>query len=154
MKTKEFIKKVEELGYDIEISREDVFIKYDGCIIATISRTSPYTMNTYTIFRVKHVKELLDLCVEYVKTPIEEREYVKKYHLYLKRTKPKFFDDVGSYLTFNTYTNTFSIDVGVETAHLTAKFTQKEIDDIKKKYNTDLEEFEQIEVEEWKQRNL
>lgn len=70
----------------------------------------------------------------------------KKYYLYLKRTKPKFFDDVGSYLTFNTYTNTFSIDVGVETAHLTAQFTQKEINEIKEKFNTDLEEFKQIKV--------
>lgn len=148
MKTNEFIKKVKELGYDIEISGEDVIIKRDGCIFAMISRTSPYTMSTYTAFRVKHADELLDLCVEYVKTPIEEREYVKKYHLYLKRTKPKFFDDAGSYLTFNTYTNTFSLDVGVETAHLTAQFTQEEIDEIKEKFNTDLEEFEQIEVEE------
>lgn len=147
MKTSEFIKKVKELGYDIKISGEDVIIKHDGCIFAMISRTSPYTMSTYTAFRVKHADELLDLCVEYVKTPIEERKDVKKYHLYLKRTKPKFFDDVGSYLTFNTYTNTFSIDVGVETAHLTAQFTQEEIDEIKEKFNTDLSEFKQIEVE-------
>lgn len=148
MKTKEFIKKVEELGYDIEVSREDVIIKRDGCIFAMISRTSPYTMSTYTAFGVKYADELLDLCVEYVKTPIEEREYVKKYCLYLKRTKRNFFDDIGNYLTLNIKNNTFSLDVGVETANLTSEFTQEEIDEIKEKFNTDLEEFEQIEVEE------
>lgn len=74
MKTKEFKKIVEELGYDIEINREDVLIKRDGCIFAMISRILPYTMSTYTAFEVKHADELLDLCVEYARTPIDQRE--------------------------------------------------------------------------------
>ncbi len=148
MKTKEFKKKVEELGYNIEISGADLLIKRNEWIFAIISRTSPYTMSTYTTFGVKHANELLDLCAEYAKTPIEEREYVKKYCLYLKRTKRNFFDDIGNYLTLNIKNNTFSLDVGVETANLTSEFTQEEIDEIKEKFNTDLEEFEQIEVEE------
>lgn len=146
MKTKEFIKKVEELGFNIEIGSHTVFIKCGGCILARIDKVRPYTINTKAAFEVKDADELYELCTEYARTPIEDRGEEKKYHLYLKRTKPKFFDNVGSYLTFNTYTNTFSIDVGVETAHLTAQFTQKEIDEIKEKFNTDLEEFKQIEV--------
>lgn len=149
MKTKEFIKRVKELGFVTGRYFDNHISVFDSeGIIVSINEDRPYG----TITDIRHLKsltkELFDLCVEYAKTPIEEREYVKKYHLYLKRTKPKFFDDVGSYLTFNTYTNTFSLDVGVETAHLTAQFTQKEIDEIKERFNTDLEEFEQIEVEE------
>lgn len=146
MKTKEFIEKVKDLGFDIKIGSVTVFIKCGGRTITRIDKKVPYEINTYAAFEVKDADELFDLCVEYARTPIEEREDVKKYHLYLKRTKPKFFDDVGSYLTFNTYSNTFSIDVGVETAHLTAQFTQEEIDEIKEKFNTDLSEFKQIEV--------
>lgn len=147
MKTSEFIKKVKELGYDIKISGEDVIIKHDGCIFAMISRTSPYTMSTYTAFRVKHADELLDLCVEYVKTPIEERKDVKKYHLYLKNKNREFYESIYRYLTLRKKDNTFSLDVGVETAGLTAQFTQEEIDWIKEKFNTDLSEFKQIEVD-------
>lgn len=148
MKTKEFIEKVNGLGYCVEIGSVIVFIKYDGCTLARIEKRVPYSMNIEFAFEATDAKELFDLCVEYARTPIEDRGEEKKYHLYLKRTKPKFFDDVGSYLTFNTYTNTFSLDVGVETAHLTAKFTQEKIDWIKERFNTDLEEFEQIEVKE------
>ena len=154
MKTNEFIKKVKELGYDIKISEEDVIIKRDGCIFAMISRTSPYTMSTYTAFRVKHADELLDLCAKYAKTPIDERGDKKRYYLYLKKKNRDFYESIYSYLTLHKKDNTFSLDVGVETAGLTSEFTQEEIDEIKKKFNTNLEEFEQIEVEEWKQRNL
>lgn len=148
MKTKEFIKRVEELGYDIEISEVDVFIKYDGYIIARISRTSPYTMSVYAAFRGRHAKELFKLCVDYTSTPIEEREEEKKYYLYLKNKNREFYESIYSYLTLHKKDNTFSLDVGVETAGLKCKFTQKEIDAIKEKYSTDLEEFKQIPIEE------
>lgn len=150
MKTKEFIKKVEELGYDIEISEVDVFIKYDGYIIARISSTSPYTMSVYAAFGGRHAKELFDLCAEYARTPIEEREEEKKYYLKLKRENREFYESLSAYLTLRKRDNTFSLDVGVETAGLTAQFTQKEIDEIKEKFNTELSEFEQIPVEKIK----
>lgn len=148
MKTKEFIKRVEELGYDIEINWPTIYIKCDGCILARVDKASPYTINTKATFEVKNAEKLFDLCTKYARTPIEDREEKKKYHLYLKEKNREFYGNIYRYLTFNTYTNTFSIDVGVETAHLTAQFTQKEIDEIKEKFNTDLEEFKQIEVKE------
>lgn len=72
MKTKEFIKKVEELGYDIKIGDDAISIKYNGCIYVLISSISSYTISTYDV--IKHAKELFELCIEYAKTPIEERE--------------------------------------------------------------------------------
>lgn len=72
MKTKEFIKKVEELGYDIKIGDDAISIMYNGCIYVLISSVSSYTISTYAV--IKHAKELFELCIEYAKTPIEERE--------------------------------------------------------------------------------
>lgn len=156
MKTKEFIKRVEELGFDVEISREveinreDVLIKRDGCIFAMISRISPYTMSTYTAFGVKHADELLDLCVEYAKTPIEEREEEEKFYLQKIRSFYDNYDEEEAFLTLDISNNFFMLSDPREYNCYKTRFTQKEIDEIKKKYHTDLSEFKQVEVEKWK----
>lgn len=148
MKTKEFIEKVEKLGHNIEIDWLTIYIKCDGCILARVDKARAYTIDTKAAFEVKNAEELFDLCVKYAKTPIEDREEKKKYYLYLKNKNREFYESIYSYLTLRKQDNTFSLDVGVETAGLTAQFTQKEIDEIKEKFNTDLEEFKQIEVKE------
>lgn len=148
MKTKEFIEKVEKLGYNIEINWPTIYIKCDGCILARVDKARAYTIDTKAAFEVKNAEELFDLCVKYAKTPIEDREEKKKYYLYLKNKNREFYESIYNYLTLHKDNNTFLLDVGVETAGLTAQFTQKEIDEIKEKFNTDLEEFKQIEVKE------
>lgn len=105
-------------------------------------------MSVYAAFRGRHAKELFELCVKYAKTPIEDREEKKKYYLKLKRENREFYESLSAYLTLGKRDNTFSLDVGVETAGLKCKFTQEKIDWIKERFNTNLEEFEQIEVEE------
>lgn len=148
MKTKEFIKKVEKLGYNIETDWPTIYIKCDGCILARVDKARPYTIDTKAAFEVKNAEKIFDLCAEYAKTPIEDREEKKKYYLYLKNKNREFYESIYNYLTLHKTDNTFSLDVGVETAGLTAKFTQEKIDWIKEKFDTDLEEFEQIEVDE------
>ena len=74
MKTKEFIKKVEKLGYNIEINWPTIYIKCDGCILARVDKARPYTINTKAAFEVKNAEKIFDLCAEYARTPIEERE--------------------------------------------------------------------------------
>ena len=148
MKTKEFIKKVEKLGYSIETDWPTIYIKCDGCILARVDKATPYTINTKAAFEVKNAEELFDLCVKYAKTPIEEREEKKKYHLYLKEKNREFYGSIYRYLTLHKTDNTFSLDVGIDTAGLTTEFTQEKIDWIKERFNTDLAEFEQVEVDE------
>lgn len=148
MKTKEFIEKIKKLGCYIRIGRVTIFIIYCDVVVATIHREYPYSLNTSSIFKTEDAEELFDLCVKYAKTPIEDREEKKKYHLYLKNKNREFYESIYRYLTLRKKDNTFSLDVGVETAGLTSKFTQEKIDWIKERFNTDLEEFEQIEVEE------
>ena len=148
MKTKEFIKRVKELGYDIEISEENVFIKRDGFIIVRISRISMYIMRIYTCFKVKHTKELFDLCTEYARTPIEEREEEKKYYLQKMRS---FYDaDYNEKLAFLNVFNDkyFVLNNSKQGNCYKSQFTQKEIDKIKEEQHTDLSEFKQIPVEE------
>ena len=149
MKTKEFIKRVEELGYDIEISEVDVFIKYDGYIIARISRTSPYTMSVYAAFRGRHAKELFDLCVEYAKTPIEERKDEEKFYLQKMKSFYELEDDEWCmFLKLDLDDSAFFLsDVG-QYDNCKTQFTQKEIDKIKQEQHTDLSEFKQIPIEE------
>ena len=146
MKTKEFIKRVKELGYDIEISEENVFIKRDGFIIARISRISMYIMRIYTCFKVKHTKELFDLCTEYASTPIEEREEEKKF--YLQKMKSFYDNEEIIFLNFDTEQNIYFISSKSQYKMFKTQFTQKEIDKIKEEQHTDLSEFKQIPVEE------
>lgn len=148
MKTKEFIEKVEELGYHVSSTSTNIFVDGGGAIFMMVAKGKQYKIEIYDISNKENAKELFDLCAEYARTPIEEREEEKKYYLYLKNKNRGFYESIYSYLTLHKKDNTFSLDVGVETAGLTAQFTQKEIDEIKEKFNTDLSEFEQIPVEE------
>lgn len=145
MKTKEFIKKIEKMGYDIEIAYDTIRVTYDGGILARIDKVKPYTLDTKATFEVKHVKELFDLCVEYARTPIEEREEEKKYYL---RMSDGFYIVCDEYLNFNKSAKHYVLHSKHQNDSYKTQFTQKEIDEIKEKFNTDLSEFEQIPVDE------
>lgn len=148
MKTKELKKKVEELGYNIEISGADVIIKRNEWIFAIISRTSPYTMSTYTTFGVKHANELLDLCVEYAKTPIEERDDEEKFYLQKMKSFYDNRDEEYAFLNFDITRQVYCLNNTMGNAKFKTSFTQQEIDKIKEEQHTDLSEFKQIPVEE------
>ena len=73
MKTSEFIRRVGEKGYCIELLNGAIHI--DGSTYIYLNQTNR--------FKVGEVSDdLLDLIVEYAKTPIEERKEDKKYFLY------------------------------------------------------------------------
>lgn len=77
MKTSEFIKRVNELGYDA-IKYEDAMwsdnhtrVYRDSCIVAEVSE---YGVNgLYTNWGVDVPYELFDTLVEYARTPVKER---------------------------------------------------------------------------------
>lgn len=147
MRTKEFLKKVEELGCIVEegIASYDIRLyKELGGLIATLNKKDPYRMLFFTKPSCNNEK-LFDLCVEYAKTPIEEREAEKKYYL---RLKDDFYKISYAYLTRNIQDGDYFSFGKHELKGAQNKFTQKEIDEIKKKFNTDLSEFKQIEVKE------
>lgn len=140
MKTKEFIKKVKELGYETFEGVNKLYIRVNGITLGFVGLKKMYYMNLEV-----ELKGLFDLCVDYVKTPIEEREEEKKYYL---RLKDDFYKITSAYLTRDIRNGDYFSFGKHELKDTQNKFTQKEIDEIKKKFNTDLEEFRQVEVEE------
>lgn len=148
MKTNEFIKKVEELGYKARKIFTQIDIISNGFIIARVYTNRMYAMNAFTFINIewRNQEKLFDLIVEYVKTPIEDRKEETRFYLehryfrfdngsrkYLGMDLVKYKPDLYSKITYRWVKN---------------QFTKKEIDEIKEKFNTDLADFEMIEVED------
>lgn len=119
MKTKEFIKRVEELGFEACISGSIAYVLKDGrYTVAKIKTKRACAIDFFYHLNDTLDKEisekLFDIIVEYAKTPIEDREEEKKF--YLK----------------NRWEN--------------KQLTLKEIEAIKEKFNTDLTDFLLVEV--------
>lgn len=143
MKTKEFIKRVEELGYICFTNESYIFVRKNYALIATIALHKMYRITLYT-----NDNKLGELCVEYAKTPIEERkgkEEEKKYYL---RALDSTSAIMGRYLNFDKSCNIYFLHNNCQYSDYKTRFTKNEIDEIKKELNTDLLEFEQVLVED------
>lgn len=164
MKTKEFIKRVEELGFGIEYYKNplsnvglkcdyDLFTIYledkdlveiwTNCryAISTISDGHSCFINGYD------VEELYKLCFEYTSTPVEDREEEEKFLIQHKYLVSKNLLPIN--LVWNKLKDVYrSINLKVDNHIYQAQFTFKEYEEIKKKLNTDLADFELVEVED------
>ena len=147
MKTKEFIKRVEDLGYTIFSTNEPFIQIYDHRerILAEVSREKQYQIN---INKDEHItKTLFDLIVEYASTPVEDREEEKRYYL-----KHRWLTEGGFYRYVKHHTKAYGKKYELaswtygDTSDM--QYTFKEIEEIKKKFNTDLSDFELVEVKE------
>ena len=152
MRTKEFIKRVEELGFGTWITGNTVYIsKGNDKIMArvevhkTLSIDFVYPSNRSLEEEIR--KKLFDLVVEYASTPIEDREEEKK--LYLKH---RWLVQAGDYemgfLNYDTCNDMLFIYSEHHTNYVKTQFTLKEIEELKEKFDTDLSDFELVEVEE------
>ena len=151
MKTKEFIKRVEELGYCVMNGEEYYHIKdFDGEVIASINKLITFQIctdfNAWDELCDDLKKQLFDIISKYTSTPIDKREEEKMFYL---RHRWIFDKDFYIYLQKASYDDR-EISLGVINfrGNDGLKFTLKEIGEIKKKFNTDLKDFELIEVEE------
>lgn len=147
MKTKEFIEKVEELGFAVNTVENYYVILNKILVCAEICRTS----NRVNLFHECLEKnDLLKICVEYAQTPLTEREEEEE-KFYLQKMESFYdvdYDEEFAYLNFNVKTKTFWLSEKSHGTTLKTQFTQKEIDKIKEEQHTDLSEFKQIPVEE------
>lgn len=156
MRTKEFIKRVEELGYGVDKSLNsiDIIENETGYIICVISRRQLYSICigehlAIETLRSRITKELFKLITEYAKTPIEEREEEKKYYYRHRWAKTK--NGNWMYLALRqrpsiSYLTLQGSDKDI--FEYQVRFTCAEIEAIKEKYNADLSDFEIVEVEE------
>lgn len=88
--------------------------------------------------------EVIKAAMELAETPPEERQEEKKYYL-----RHRFLVEEGdcNYLNYDHSLRELNLsDIGQSKSTQT-QFTQAEIEDIKEKYKTTLDDFEQIEVE-------
>lgn len=119
MKTKEFIKRVKELGFEVGINGGTACVlKNDYTTIMRVEVDKTFVADCFYLSNrslEEEIREkLFDLLVEYAKTPIEDREEEKKFYLRHKWENKQF--------------------------------TFKEIEEIKMKFGTDLADFEIVEV--------
>ena len=145
MKTKEFIKKVEELGFTVNTVENYYVILNKIVVCAEICRTSS-RVNLFHECLEKN--DLLKICVEYAQTPFTEREEEEKF--YLQKMESFYDADYNEKLAFLNVFNDkyFVLNNSKQGNCYKSQFTQKEIDKIKEEQHTDLSEFRQIPVEE------
>lgn len=152
MKTKEFIRRVEELGYPLSSSYYCWEIRNKkNYLIAVVSKDVLYKISTDSAYwdgiSDEDKNKLLSLLIEYSKTPIGDREEEKKFLIKHKYLVSKAICQVN--LARNKEKNVYRvINCKVDNLVYQVQFTLNEIEEIKQKLNTDLADFELVEVEE------
>lgn len=145
MKTKEFIKQVRSLGYEVDIKHGEMRISWYGKECVCIDLEHQFGIYIYWRNLGNNAHRLFVICMEYARTPINAREKEEKYYL---RLKDAFYAAVYGYLNLDIDEKAYILYDRMSGEYYQTKFTQEEIDAIKEKYSTDLEEFKQIPVEE------
>ena len=149
MKTTEFIKKMEEYMFMI-FDVDNNYEVYDcGKLIAIISKVEVENFKIFNdgdrlAFACGRTMKIIEIIVSFAQTPIDLREEEKKYYLRHKWIN----DDDENYLNLMISDGTFEIYTKREIDDFKTQFTLEEIDGIKERFNTTLEDFELIEVEE------
>jgi len=148
MKTKDFIRRVEELGYDVKLRNDYIQIIHDEFVAVVVYINVMYSITFHQIIKTSwnNGDKLFDLIVEYVRTPVDEREEEKKF--YLEHKYFKCINGDSRYFQIyepngNPWLNAMDSIMGYK-----KQFTLKEIEEIKEKFDTDLADFELVEVEE------
>lgn len=149
---KEEIKRISDTyDFDLEVMEKgnSIVVGNENLSYALIHKNVPYNMNTILSglnLQGDSLKyELFVICCELAQTPIPKREQEKKFYI-----KHKFLHkptDSG-YLNINLSAGYMMLANTVDTNLIKTKFTRSEIEGLKKTYNTNLEEFEIVEVKE------
>ncbi len=152
MKIKEFKKEITDIGAKYNLDLEVTEDEYDFCIksgttpLASISKSTTYLVIAgyagYGKLEERLRRDLLNVMYKLASTPIDEREPEKKYYISSKLTP----NDDGRFL-FKDYDNIDSLVWGDRRCDNNT-FTQDEINYIKKKFDTNLNDFNVEEVEE------
>ena len=146
MKTKEFIKKVEGLGYKTQVYLKRLRIREQGCMVALVCLNKRFIFETNFVSGSLMDEKLFDLLVEYARTPIEDREEEKKF--YLRHKYIRFIDGSAEYYTTCTSQKFPLLEYKAFSDGFNQQFTLKEIEEIKEKFDTDLADFELVEVKD------
>jgi hypothetical protein len=147
--TKKFIKEVKAIGLVAKVGEGFILVEDSkGNNLAYIDTTIMYRFDTIYIdfeeLSEFYRKRLFNLLVEYASTPIDEREEPQKFYLKFK-TKTS---GLSHYLNYRKSYNSIELNDKNSTNDYQTRFTQKEIDELKKKLGCTFSDFEQIPVRE------
>lgn len=150
---------IEEIETFSNHSRITIYIDYYGShyTIANIMLKERYAFSTVEVgfdeLPEELQEELFNILTEFARTPVDEREEVKKYQYRLKEKYwwiAKDFDGERVYLNFRTdedaLRNVF-LDTSKDLMFHKTEFTDEEIKEVVDKFGVDLEMFDKIEVE-------
>lgn len=149
MLTKDFIKEVERLGFIVDKSDEGTALieNSKNVTVAYVIIDRLYEFDTaYYVFEEipePTKKKLFNLLVEYTSTPIDEREKPQKFYLEFYLIE----NDGHNFLNYDKTKDVFTLDTYIETSDVQTLFTQKEIDEIKEKFDATLSDFKQIPID-------
>lgn len=145
MRTKDFMREVKAIGFVAIIGDEHLLIKdLEGYNLAYISTTKTYSFNTVGDFFQKlsefDRKRLFNLLVDYASTPLEDREEQERFFLKFKIE----IDDDCKYLNYYKEEDELTLDNSLETSSFQTLFTDKELKELKEKFEVTLNDFEKI----------
>lgn len=150
MKTNEFKRKLEDNSFSVITvngNPEEFEVHLDGTRVGYIIEGFPYQMsitNYYAEMDEKLRVLLLDTMYEYARTPVEERKNEKKYYLVHRW----FCDGVAKYLCYDRLPDEYFLyNRRLPDNEWQIEFTEKDIEEIKERFGTDLKDYEMIEVE-------
>ena len=146
--TKKFIKEAEKLGFRFLQCTKDIEIYYENHQVAYVCWYRRFYVGiTYKFCDLpKELQEkLFNLLVEYARTPLDEREEQERFFLKFKIKT----DDDCNFLNYDKNNEEPTLDNSLETSNFQTRFTQKEINDIRRKFGVTLSDFEQIPVDEY-----
>lgn len=148
MKTKEFIKKVEAMGYKIYETEYKFWVSDDGeRTLLTVSKCHQFKAGLN--YPDPLTPELFSLAVEYAKTPVDEREEEKKHYI-------RICDGLLGYLNIDTTTNKMKVSDVYEIYNsygvslIKTKFTDKDIEELKLRDDIPLD-WKKVKLEEVEQ---
>ena len=90
--------------------------------------------------------KMVKAAVEFAETPLEDREEEKKF--YLRHKYIRFIDGSAEYYTTCTSQKFPLLEYKAFSDGFNQQFTLKEIEEIKERFDTDLADFELVEVED------
>lgn len=125
MKTREFIERVEKLGYKLKVKGSYYYILESSLLnllVATVSRNNVGLIDTKTsvmeVMDEEKKIQLLNIITEYSATPIECRKEIK-YQFKIK-------DNCGEYMYVNYHNGYYHFNVKEEKEGYQTKFTELE----------------------------
>lgn len=149
MLTKDFIREVKSLGFIVDKSDEGTALiensKNVTVAYVVIDRLYEFDTAYYVFEEIPEPtkKKLFNLLVEYTSTPIDEREKPQKFYLEFYLIE----NDGHNFLNYDKTKDVFTLDTYIETSDVQTLFTQKEIDEIKEKFDVTLSDFKQIPID-------